>query len=565
MTALFRGAKNREEPDRVSDDDDDHDHDDRKNLFGIVVPDKKKKEEEEADRRPQRLREVPGRNDDDGRDERRRDENNNNNSNYPTAPSDFEVDAAHRLPEWLRAFVYLNNQHYGYDEEKPESAAAKPKNEEFKYLQWYCAPNCGGAGDRISGIVRSFYVALCTDRKVLVDWTQPSRVAKYLEPNLVPWNDKVNGQYDDNDNGEERDRRRKLVQLLLLLRNNGTSTTFPPARRRDVPYRRRPVLSPRFADVQLRRFPPLQAAKGRRPIVIDSVNKGKSMYLWDPYTLPNDANVRFSNNIWFENEEERISTSQCMQDYMSQFYPSPSPTSPTSKTTTNSSGNDDEHWPINNYYRTAFWTLFRWSPLVRDNVRRIRRDFNMTSHYVGLHIRTGGSRETFRDPTLYGNSKEVWPIYYRCAKSLQKGIREMCSSSSNSGGGGGGGNAQERRDDEEDKDVPIYLASDSLDVKRRLLEWDKSTSVRTITDMEVFHIDKTSTSRLDDADQAELGVWSDIKLLVDSTCVVTSHMSRFSRLGKVLSPQEPRCAINIKQCHIPAEVAAAVSNLKGQC
>jgi len=451
-----------------------------------------------------------------------------------------------QLPEWLKAYVYLNNMDDDDNDVDNNDSMKQQRgdHEEHRYLEWTTAPNVGGAGDRISGIVRAFYLALCTDRKFYVDWEVPSSLVDYLVPNFIPWNDRRKGG-KDSDNRTNRDSRITLLTKTQLERQLRPSHEKSDTARRTLklPEKgdgagRNSYMSER--KVQLIRHSPSYRIGGRgsnvtRIATINAVNKGRSQYLWDPYTLPADADVRISNNIWFGNEEDKIKGTACFRDYMGRFYAA------------------EDEWEIHNYYRTAFWTLFRWSPLVVDNVRQIRGRLNMTAaaaatpsmnyHYVALHIRTGGRMHG--DPVLKGGDKSLWSTYYECGKSFQRGIRDACSVDVSIA-------------------VPLYLASDSVETKETFLEWDADGSIRTVKDMEIFHIDRDSKGRLQNAATAELGVWSDIKMLMDSTCLVSSVASRFSRLGSILPSQQPRCVVDVTEC-TPENVRQALSHLKGQC
>jgi len=491
-------------------------------------------------------------------------------------PIDFQN--VSQLPEWLQAFIYLNNK-------EDESNADQQRNDDHhnKYIQWTSGNNVGGAGDRLSGIVRLFYVALCTDRRLFVDWTTPSSLANYLQPHFVPWSEKP---------AVKTTKKKKKKKLLTLLKNEterqllrqiyetsqALKVSRPKKRSDRVVQSGNPYATSRNVKYDTNEYI-VNGGGGKSNVVsINLINRGKSMYLWDPYTLDDDAsistNYRIATNIWYDNEEEKIKHSECMKDYMSRFHRDNDDDDFRNPET----GLLEKKWDdINNYYRTAFWTLFQWSPLVVENVRRIKNQLLFSNnneeslslsssktitatmkkkkkhheYYVAVHLRTGGSGSgTFSDPKLPGHDRSTWHTYYQCAKSLQRGIREICLD-----------------DDVDDTTipppaVPIYLASDTSETKKAFRKWDTDDSIRTIRNMEIFHIDKSSKSKLHDADAAELSVWSDIKLLVDSTCIVTSHASRFSRMGVALSSQQPRCAVTIEECSSNDKIKEALSHLK---
>ena len=60
-----------------------------------------------------------------------------------------------------------------------------------KYLVYECKEldeRCGGVGDRMLGMIKSLYLAVCTKRVLLIDSTFPVSLANYLIPNRVQWN-----------------------------------------------------------------------------------------------------------------------------------------------------------------------------------------------------------------------------------------------------------------------------------------------------------------------------------------------------------------------------------------
>jgi len=92
------------------------------------------------------------------------------------------------LPIWMQDYVKF------YHSQLNVSAAGeitlKPN---AKYLQWSCrrSRGCGGIGDRLNGIVQGLYMAICTDRVLLVDWASPTPLTA-LQPALLPWNVRQN-------------------------------------------------------------------------------------------------------------------------------------------------------------------------------------------------------------------------------------------------------------------------------------------------------------------------------------------------------------------------------------
>jgi hypothetical protein len=80
-------------------------------------------------------------------------------------------ESAASLPRWLEAYV------------ESQMNATSPL-----YLRYRCQSGCGGTGDRISGIIQAFYMAMCTNRAFYIDWKLPVPLDGFFEPNLIQWN-----------------------------------------------------------------------------------------------------------------------------------------------------------------------------------------------------------------------------------------------------------------------------------------------------------------------------------------------------------------------------------------
>lgn len=235
----------------------------------------------------------------------------------------------------------------------------------------------------------------------------------------------------------------------------------------------------------------------------------------NPNLLQPHVSYNVKINKWMG--DEQILNSTCMQDYLSNF----------------SDGKQAK-----NLVRMAFWTLFKWSPQVLQGVETIKTQLNITTPYVAIHMRTGlvkNIKDTKR------TKRENWPLFQKCAKAFQKSIQGMCGATSF---------------------APIYLASDTLQAKKKLLSLDTDGSLKTRSEMEIYHIDRTRASTLTNKDEAMLDVFTDLKLLVDSTCLVMTP-SGYSRLAQWLPPQ-PRCATYYNDCG-PARVSEELAKLKGLC
>jgi len=65
--------------------------------------------------------------------------------------------------------------------------ALESSNKDTKYIVYSCRDHCEGLGDRLIGIVSSFYVALLMGRVFLIDSTIPVELESMLEPNMIDW------------------------------------------------------------------------------------------------------------------------------------------------------------------------------------------------------------------------------------------------------------------------------------------------------------------------------------------------------------------------------------------
>ena len=62
------------------------------------------------------------------------------------------------------------------------------KGESVKVLVYTCHGGCGGLGDRLSGMLSAFYVAVATERLFLIDHTSPVHLNITLLPANINWN-----------------------------------------------------------------------------------------------------------------------------------------------------------------------------------------------------------------------------------------------------------------------------------------------------------------------------------------------------------------------------------------
>ena len=48
-------------------------------------------------------------------------------------------------------------------------------------------PLCGGTGDRLTGLVNAFYLAMLTGRALAVKWLAPTDLENYVHPAVIDW------------------------------------------------------------------------------------------------------------------------------------------------------------------------------------------------------------------------------------------------------------------------------------------------------------------------------------------------------------------------------------------
>lgn len=67
------------------------------------------------------------------------------------------------------------------------SVLQQSHNKPKKCLIYKCKSYCGGFGDRIRGIISSFFLATLTHRHFIIDMPFPCPITRFLKPNLYDW------------------------------------------------------------------------------------------------------------------------------------------------------------------------------------------------------------------------------------------------------------------------------------------------------------------------------------------------------------------------------------------
>ena len=191
-------------------------------------------------------------------------------------------------------------------------------------------------------------------------------------------------------------------------------------------------------------------------------------------------------------------------------------------------------------FHIGFWTLFRFTNLVKEQAGDLRQMAGLrpAQPYIAMHVRTGQG-ETWDDPPRHKDDSDL-KMFLECSLKLQRRVQQHCGTPA----------------------PLIYIAADNTFVKKRIQRWDTSNTVKAATsknEMEILHIGKSRVREFQNLDLAYRRVWGELKVLIDSTCIVMSR-SKFSYMGAELSPQQPRCALLFDQCG-DAEVDKAITTV----
>jgi hypothetical protein len=192
--------------------------------------------------------------------------------------------------------------------------------------------------------------------------------------------------------------------------------------------------------------------------------------------------------------------------------------------------------------RTLFWTMFDFSPDVRQHANVLRGPIETNNYYIAAHIRTGNNPH-WKDEIKH-NTTEEWDDFTYCIQVLQDAMEQKC-----------------------DGFRPMaYLASDSPHAKEyvqaQFTVHDNTTTMVHAPQVEIIHIDRSVTTDgvVQNTTSAYRTVVTEFKILLDATCLIASD-SGFSRLAANLSRLQPRCKLITTQCRNPKEVREAVKKV----
>lgn len=437
------------------------------------------------------------------------------------------------LPYWIKDYIKFHNEHIittpttvidNVDEDGNSDDSSRNKTLTMvhtlkpgtKYLQYSCSSWCGGVGDRMNGIMTLFYVAIVTKRVLLIDHKTPFPLTDTLLPNHVRWDAKVSGIPERGGGGKRTSNNVTLQKQHQNGNNNRPTVSIIPKGKKVKRYR------------SINEF------------LVDQQN----LLCHDDDTV---EGIIIQTNQWI-GERDVIWNNECMKDM----------TGRSTTTSMSSSNNAQRHHLV----RWSFWTLFRFNEKVLQRAEDMKRIAGLDNNkpYIGVHVRSERHR-----------TEESHWRFYNCSKKFQKHILAL--------------ELEERQSRLQQQDnnytdeytiAPrlIYIADDSypdktrksIPVKSKIQSWDNNDTVKTMTDMQVIHTELTDTTQISNSYQANIDVYAELVLLIDSECLMRSR-SGFSELPHRISFSNTatyeRCGVRFDQCD-DSDVRSATQLLLSQ-
>ncbi|KAL7519098.1 hypothetical protein ACHAWX_003895 [Stephanocyclus meneghinianus] len=202
-------------------------------------------------------------------------------------------------------------------------------------------------------------------------------------------------------------------------------------------------------------------------------------------------------------------------------------------------------------YHNQFWSLFKFTKDAHNRSQAMLQHAGVdpNRYFIGAHYRAGDQQflgNVDWAASRLGTSNDTVSEFYNCTKKLQYAMKQcMQNAHLNSS------------NNEKNVYLPqIYFASDNDEIKNQYFLKDPST-IR-IADIEIFHVDLTGPTPFNDTKQAALDVFSELKILIDSTCLV-HYRSGYSEIAAWVG-SSPRCAIRYDQCS-NKDVEQALANI----
>lgn len=91
------------------------------------------------------------------------------------------------VPSWMEDYIQFHGANI-IPGNHTHKAQLKPG---AKFLQYTCTVWCGGVGDRMNGIMTLFYIAMVTERVLVINHPRPFPLTDVLVPNRIQWDVQV--------------------------------------------------------------------------------------------------------------------------------------------------------------------------------------------------------------------------------------------------------------------------------------------------------------------------------------------------------------------------------------
>jgi hypothetical protein len=342
-----------------------------------------------------------------------------------------------QFPDWLTAYLEFHQEHVvpvattsqrrqrheGRQQQTPRFQVA-PRRDGFtterqtnthaqpRLLTYRCnGQSCGGIGDRLQGIVQTFYMAVCSNRIFTIDWHERAAASTN----------------DDNDKSSSRTMGLERYVLPSHVHWNAAV---------------------------------LNQAQGE-PILIQAMDHRNNSLLIEPHIqLARYDHVLLSTNLWMG---DTFVQGSCWQTYRSQFAVAPNE---------DESAAALYRWALNALFQ---WSPSVVATAATLRQRAQLPDLTTTTQmaatpFVALHIRTGwlgdrGAAAQRQAQARHANPAE-WSQFLQCGHRVRDAlVARWCRSFDN---------RNDARKTRNEPTLHLYLASDDRSVKEALLKEDPS-------------------------------------------------------------------------------------------
>ncbi len=477
------------------------------------------------------------------------------------------------LPDWIKSYIQWHDHQLRFNAS------------DYNFLVYSCTKqggSCGGIGDRLNGMIQSFYMAMCNQRVFLIEYDTPYSLTTSLLPNYIHWNASHNiHPHQPPLNGVKRKQSHNGVVPLNFMDSRKIPSLLEPALLQERQHTRQ--------------------ARG-----------------WMVRT-----------NLWME---QTMPTCSCLQTYIQRLQQQDKKQQRQrrrqQKQTRNKNDDPYQLLDADDLYRWAFHALFQISPHVMERTRQIQQrtgllirpvtaaraaadetkrgvqktpttmssdaENNVTSTttfalttattaatsswvlqpYVAMHIRTGHGSTWSGDPLRHSGNQTFFKFLH-CAKHLQQrlavtriqstpAVTTTTTTNTNSDIRGSGERADSTKisSPSSPSSLPlpmIYVASDNVAIKQQFGEWDNKSTFRYDHALHVVHVDKTSDPPL----ESYLDVWAELVVLWQAKALVMS-VSKFSQLAEILGRFNKDTARYFDQCEDDGDNGTRTSILQIQ-